>query len=78
MRKKPVELSFEEGLAKLEEIAKMMEITDVPLADLLMQYEEGIKLSQYLSDKLTSAQATMKAITDNGVEPLPSFEEEDA
>lgn len=52
-------LSFEEGLSRLENIAEQMEKGEVPLEELLKLYEEGIKLSEELTQKLNAAEGRM-------------------
>ncbi len=47
--------SFEEGLERLEMIAGQMERGELPLDELLKLYEEGMKLSGELNQKLEAA-----------------------
>lgn len=47
--------SFEEGLERLELIASQMERGELPLDELLKLYEEGMKLSAELNQKLDAA-----------------------
>ena len=47
--------SFEEGIERLELIAGQMERGELPLDELLKLYEEGMKLSAELNQKLDSA-----------------------
>jgi len=53
--KKTKTLSFEDGLERLESIASLMERGELPLDELLKLYEEGMKLSAELNQKLESA-----------------------
>ena len=55
-------LSFEEGLEKLESIAEQMERGELPLDELLKWYEEGIKLSGELNQKLDAATNRMMEV----------------
>ena len=61
-RKTTKPLSFEEGLNRLEAIADMLEKGDLPLDELLKFYEEGIKLSEELTQKLEAAQGKMMEV----------------
>jgi len=54
--------SFEEGLARLENIAESLEKSDLPLDELLKLYEEGVKLSADLTAKLDAAENRMQEI----------------
>lgn len=51
--------SFEEGLERLEMIAGQMERGELPLDELLKLYEEGMKLSADLNQKLEAASSRM-------------------
>lgn len=59
--KKP-EISFEQGLERLERIASEMEQSELPLEQLLQMYEEGMKLSSELTQKLEAAKGRMQEI----------------
>ena len=54
--------SFEEGLEHLEAIAGQMERGELPLDELLKLYEEGMKLSKELSQKLDAASSRMMEV----------------
>lgn len=56
------EPSFEQGLERLEAIADAMESGELALEELLKLYEEGIKLSSALNDKLETAKARMQEV----------------
>ena len=47
--------TFEEGLERLENIASQMECGELPLDELMKLYEEGMKLSGELKQKLEAA-----------------------
>ena len=49
-------MSFEEKLARLEEIVAAMEKGDAPLADSLHLFEEGTKLANACSTELDKAE----------------------
>lgn len=55
-------LSFEEGLTRLETIAEELEKNQLPLDKLMKLYEEGMKLSAELEQKLTDAQGRMQEV----------------
>ena len=59
MAAKKKTFSFEEGLERLENIAGMMEKGDMALDELMKLYEEGIKLSGELNQKLEAANERM-------------------
>ncbi len=56
-------MTFEEALARLEEISDMLQSGDVALDEVLKLYEEGVKLSQQCAKKLESAELKFKEIT---------------
>lgn len=45
-------VSFEEGLQQLEALAAEMENSSLPLEELLVRYENGVKLAETLNAKL--------------------------
>ena len=47
--------TFEEGLERLENIASQMERGELPLDELMKLYEEGVKLTNELNQKLEAA-----------------------
>ena len=55
-------VSFEAGLAKLEELAAQMEKSELPLDELLKLYEEGTKLASELTRKLDEMDGRMQEI----------------
>jgi len=52
---KKTEPSFENALERLESIVEKMESDKLPLEELLVSYEEGIKLVKFCSEKLQVA-----------------------
>ena len=73
--------SFEEGLKRLEAIAAQMENGDLPLEELLSLYEEGVKLSGELNEKLNAAEGRMMEVRKNRmgetvVEPTDAVQQE--
>jgi exodeoxyribonuclease VII small subunit len=59
---KTPKLSFEAALAKLETIVDAMESGDVPLAELLAQYEEGSKLLKVCESRLKDAELKIEKL----------------
>lgn len=68
------QLSFEEALARIEEIVDSMESEELPLEDLVAQYEAGSALLKHCDTVLASARDRIALITlnnrqDNTSEP---------
>jgi exodeoxyribonuclease VII small subunit len=64
--KKPaVEANFEQAMKRLEEIVEKMESGDLSLEDLIVRYEEGMKLVKVCQDRLTAAEQRIEIITRN-------------
>ena len=53
------EQTFEEALSQLEQIVSEIEGGEMPLADLMAKYSEGIKLSDVCMTSLKRAEETM-------------------
>ena len=53
------EQTFEEALSQLEQIVSEIEGGEMPLADLMAKYSEGIKLSDVCVKSLKRAEETM-------------------
>ena len=53
------EQTFEEALSQLEQIVSEIEGGEMPLADLMAKYSEGIKLSDFCVKPLKRAEETM-------------------
>jgi exodeoxyribonuclease VII small subunit len=70
-----VELSFEAAIEKLEKIVEQMESAKLPLEDLLVQYEEGIRLVAVCNDRLTAAENRIEMLNREATQktaPLPA------
>jgi exodeoxyribonuclease VII small subunit len=65
--------SFEEALAKLEQITKKLEEGDLPLEDSLKYFDEGVKLAELCNTKLNEAQKKIEILLkkNDGLEPTP-------
>lgn len=61
-KKKSMEPTFEEELARLEELAERMEQGELPLDELMSAYEEGSKLSKSLTERLNKAKARLNEV----------------
>ncbi len=70
-------LSFEEALSNIEEIVESMEGEQLPLEDLVTQYEKGSALLKHCESVLLSARNRIELITlanreDRGQETAPN------
>ncbi|MBW2621683.1 MAG: exodeoxyribonuclease VII small subunit [Deltaproteobacteria bacterium] len=64
-------LTFEKGLARLEELVHELESDDLNLDKSLELFEEGIKLTRSLNRKLDEAEKKLEVLSkDNGGEPM--------
>ena len=64
--KKPAPAAnFEQAMKRLEEIVEQMESGDLPLEDLIVRYEEGMKLVKVCQERLASAEQRIEVITRN-------------
>ena len=74
---KESKLSFETALANLEAIIESMESGDVPLAELLAQFEEGSKLLKVCELRLKEAEMKIEQLKkQNGGTVFAKFETE--
>ena len=56
-------LSFEEAYKQLAELVKKMESGELPLADSVAAYEQGIKLKAYCEQMLKEAELKIEELT---------------
>ena len=64
--KKPApEANFEQAMQRLEEIVEQMESGELPLEDLIVRYEEGMKLVKVCQERLAAAEERIEIITRN-------------
>ncbi|MBF0098398.1 MAG: exodeoxyribonuclease VII small subunit [Magnetococcales bacterium] len=56
-------VSFEQALARLEEVAERLERGDLPLEEGLALFEEGIKLSRHCQERLEVAEKRISTLT---------------
>lgn len=76
-----VELSFEAAIEKLEKIVEQMESAKLPLEDLIVQYEEGIRLVAVCNDRLTAAENRIEMLNREATQktaPAESVKAKDA
>ena len=64
------ELRFEAALDRLEAIVDRLEGGDLALEDSLASFEEGVRLSRALSERLTSAERRVERLLKEGGELL--------
>jgi exodeoxyribonuclease VII small subunit len=60
------EKSFEENLEKLKELVRSLQSGELTLDESLKAFEEGIKLSKVLEDKLKNIEEKAVKLFDNG------------
>ncbi|MBE6692594.1 MAG: exodeoxyribonuclease VII small subunit [Ruminococcaceae bacterium] len=56
------EMSFEQALARLEQIVKMLEGGNVPLEDLIKLFDEGTSLVKLCTARLDTAEEKVKLL----------------
>ena len=59
------ELSFEGAMDRLEKIVEQMESGKLPLEDLIVRYEEGMKLVKTCQERLANAEQKIEIIARN-------------
>src|SRR3954471_20937349 len=59
------ELNFESAMDQLEKIVEQMESGKLPLEDLIVRYEEGMKLVKTCQECLAKAEQKIEIITRN-------------
>lgn len=62
---KKAELNFEGAMGRLEAIVEQMESGKMHLEDLIVRYEEGMKLVKICQERLASAEQRIEIITRN-------------
>ncbi len=56
-------LKFEEAIEQLETTVEQMENDQLPLDQLILRYEEGMKLVQFCQEKLSEAEQKIEILT---------------
>lgn len=59
------DLSFEAAMERLEQIVSQMESSKLPLAELLLRYEEGTKLIAVCNEHLGAAENRIETLSRN-------------
>ena len=67
--------SFEENLARLEEIASQLENGDLPLDDALAAFEEGIALVKLCGRRLRQAEKKVSRLTQMTLKTIEAEEQ---
>lgn len=67
--------SFEEALARLEEIVARLEAGDLALEESMALFEEGVGLARLCQEMLAAAEGRLEMLTAEGVVPFPAAEE---
>ena len=62
-RKPAPEANFEQAMKRLEAIVEQMESGELSLEDLIVRYEEGMKLVKVCQERLASAEQRIEIIT---------------
>ena len=77
MAQEPKEIPFETALKKLETIVENLENGDLSLEDALKQYEEGVKMADICSKRLSEAEKKIEILmkTNAGKFKTVPFEE---
>ena len=63
--------TFEQAMAKLDEIVAAMQNNELALEDALNAYKEGSKLVQFCQKKLTDVETQLKMFDNNELVDLP-------
>jgi exodeoxyribonuclease VII small subunit len=71
-------LTFEQAMARLEEIVRLLESGELSLDETVRLYEEGQRLRQFCEERLNAAEKRIKMVTlaDNGSIRVSEFEPE--
>ena len=77
MSETPKEIEFETALKKLESIVQNLENGELSLEQALKQYEEGVKMADVCTKRLTEAQKRVEVLIKSGAGKFKteSFEE---
>ncbi len=64
------ELSFEDGIKRLEDIVEAMEGGELPLENLMEKFEEGTRLAKVCQDQLAKAEVRIQQIEKTSADDL--------
>lgn len=75
---KPNQRSFEEAVARLDEIVQRLETGNIALDESLTLFEEGIGLAKYCSERLDAAEGRLQVLMgfENGQPKLSDFKQD--
>ena len=78
MSEEKKEVEFEAALKKLESIVEKLENGDLSLEEALKQYEEGVRMADLCSKRLTEAEKKVEVLMKTGAGKFKTapFEEE--
>lgn len=62
MSEQKTEMTFEQAMARLEQIVKMLEGGNVPLEDLIKLFDEGTALVKLCTNRLDAAEEKVKLL----------------
>jgi exodeoxyribonuclease VII small subunit len=62
-KEKKKDLSFEEAIAELEQIAEKLEKGQISLEDSILAYERGVELKKICTDRLMEAESRIEILT---------------
>ncbi len=60
----PKNITFEQAVTRLEEIAELLESEDIALDESIKLYEEGMKMAKVCSDRLKDARQKITELSD--------------
>lgn len=61
----PENITFEQAIARLEEIADRLESEEITLDESIRLYEEGMKMAKLCSDRLKTARQKITEFSDD-------------
>jgi exodeoxyribonuclease VII small subunit len=65
VKKKEIEINFEEGMRKLDGIVEKLEKGNIPLEEALKQFDSGVQLVRLLNRKLDDAERKIEMLLKN-------------
>ena len=78
MSKETKEIKFEEALKKLEAIVQNLEDGNLPLDEALKQYEDGVRMAELCTKRLTEAEKKVEVLMKTGLGKFKTMPLEDA
>ncbi len=68
--KKIEKMTYEEAIARLEELVNRLEDTEIPLEESLSAFQEGIALSRYCREKLAEIEYRVEYLLKEDRQPF--------